>query len=180
MTRIFSFFISASMALLILACATEPPGHSRLPETGIWQQQVACRLGLAKPGPKAKDVEFWRGNVSRALGILDPAGHGPDPGSAEWRQAVNYKLFGDRAGKGHGITFVSATGDRLYAVFPDVETAIATHGGKTVTLSLARSASGARYTTAGDRVLWNKGERITYWQGEEIVFEGVRETACTP
>lgn len=55
---------------------------------------VACSCALVKDGADSaivcSDKWFWA--VEEKVRITDSQGHGPDPGSMEWRSAVEFKL----------------------------------------------------------------------------------------
>jgi hypothetical protein len=86
---------SLPMALLLAACspAPAPPsadvpavGSSAGPSTG-----TATTVGNA-PANLALGTAPWYAWVGQTLNISDGKGHGPDPGSNEWIQAVQETL----------------------------------------------------------------------------------------
>jgi hypothetical protein len=73
---------SLPLALLLAACSPSSP-------TSPQQQPEA---GQSAPANATLGSTEWYAWVSQTLGIDDGNGHGPDPGSAEWNQAVQRKL----------------------------------------------------------------------------------------
>lgn len=69
---------SLPLALLLAACSPSPPPSS--PPTAA---AVPANAALGSPE--------WLSWVDQSLAISDN-GHGPDPGSEEWNQAVQHKL----------------------------------------------------------------------------------------
>lgn len=66
------------------------------PGSRAWVNLVTDRLAIPRsPGVPAGSAA-WMAAVGRAAGVIDPAGHGPDAGSAEWYRAVDLKVFGPR------------------------------------------------------------------------------------
>lgn len=57
-------------------------GCAELPDTG--SEQAAAAPSLCTPA--------WYRAIERQLGTGDGAGHGPDPGSEEWRSTVEFRL----------------------------------------------------------------------------------------
>ena len=72
------------LLLLLTACSPTPPADTPAaapqPQAG---NTPPTNAALGSPG--------WYAWVDRTLGISDN-GHGPDPGSAEWNQAVQHNL----------------------------------------------------------------------------------------
>jgi hypothetical protein len=69
--------VTLPLALLLAACSPTPTPTSATTQNA----PVNTALGSAA----------WYTWVDRQLGIADD-GHGPEPGSAEWNQAVQHKL----------------------------------------------------------------------------------------
>lgn len=69
---------SLPLALLLAACSPAPS-----PPPPAAGQNAAANPALGSPA--------WYAWVDHSLGISDN-GHGPDPGSEEWNQAVQHKL----------------------------------------------------------------------------------------
>jgi hypothetical protein len=69
---------SLPLALLLAACSPTPT-----PPSPVAGQNAPANAALGSPA--------WYAWVDRTLGISDH-GHGPDPGSNEWDQAVQRKL----------------------------------------------------------------------------------------
>ena len=60
-------------------------------------------LGLAgcyATPPAHHDIgtSAWQHRVEQKIGIITPSGHGPDIGSDEWCQAVEFRLFNRQSG----------------------------------------------------------------------------------
>ncbi|MCD8528272.1 MAG: META domain-containing protein [Candidatus Pacebacteria bacterium] len=72
------------------------------------------------------------------------------------------------------IVFVNdALGASLSVIFQDNMALIQTTEGTSFPLMSISSASGARYTSEdGTLVLWNKGDSVTIFLNDEIIFEG--------
>jgi hypothetical protein len=76
-------------------------GHEEpdaLPAMGApaWNNLVDHRLGIRRRTQHAIGSPAWMEAVGRATGVADAAGHGPDPGTAEWHRAVDRAVFGER------------------------------------------------------------------------------------
>ena len=73
------FVASLPLALLLAACSPTPaPSHHAASPTA----PADATLGSAE----------WFAWVDRSLNIDDSNGHGTQPGSSEWNQAVQHKL----------------------------------------------------------------------------------------
>lgn len=72
------------LALLLAACSPSPPATDP-------PSAVAQPASESAPADATLGSPHWYAWVDRTLGISDN-GHGPDPGSAEWNQAVQRKL----------------------------------------------------------------------------------------
>lgn len=55
---------------------------------------AACQS--APPGMAVGDAE-WMAWAEQKAGVTDGHGHGPDHGSAEWCDALHYRVYGERA-----------------------------------------------------------------------------------
>jgi hypothetical protein len=76
---------SLPFALLLAACSPSSP-------TSPQQQPPQPEAGQSAPANATLGSAEWYAWVDHTLGIDDSNGHGPDPGSAEWNQAVQRKL----------------------------------------------------------------------------------------
>ncbi|MFC5742530.1 hypothetical protein [Dyella tabacisoli] len=70
---------SLSLTLLLAACSPSAPAPT---QQAAQPSPAHVTLGSAQ----------WYAWVDQTLGISDDSGHGPDPGSDEWNQAVQHKL----------------------------------------------------------------------------------------
>jgi hypothetical protein len=77
------FVACIPLLLLLTACSPTPPADA--PAT------LQAQAGNTPPANAALGSPAWFAWVDRTLGISDN-GHGPDPGSVEWNQAVQRKL----------------------------------------------------------------------------------------
>jgi len=109
-----------------------------------------------------------------ALAACTPA---PVPPATE-EQAAADQPFSDVAPDQVRIEarYVSATGERLVAVFDNTADTVTVTlpGGRTVTLPRAVSGSGARYSDGND-TFWDHHGEGTFTTGETIVFQGKAE-----
>jgi len=101
----------------------------------------------------------------------------PAPSAAEEKPAAD-QPFSDVAPDQVRIEarYVSATGERLVAVFDNAADAVTVTlpGGRTVTLPRAVSGSGARYSDGTD-TFWDHHGEGTFTTGETTVFQGKAE-----
>ncbi len=84
-----------------------------VPEAGSsgWMSELDRLVRLRQPGWSGGRLgsKAWMVAVAEAIGVYDALGHGPDPGSDEWRDALHHKLFavedpaGDEAEDPQGI-----------------------------------------------------------------------------
>lgn len=80
---------SAIAVLALAACSSPSPPDDQLPPaTPI----SAPHKTTAAPVDPTLGSPAWYAWVDKSLGISDGQGHGPDPGSQEWSQAVQRKL----------------------------------------------------------------------------------------
>ena len=68
-----------------------------IPEAGSagWMAELDRLVRLRQPGWAGgrPGSEVWMIAVAEAIGVYDSLGHGPDPGSDEWRDALHRKVF---------------------------------------------------------------------------------------
>lgn len=168
------------LLLLLSGCATPQPAAVADLGTRAWMEQVDRAVD-------ARDRDGWRPTlgsdawmlaVNRKLGVYDAQGHGPDLCSEEWARAIHRKAFGSEPPATIRVVYVSAAGERLQATYNNSRQSVTlTRAGRTVTLPLTVSASGARYSADGDEVFWNKGEAVTWWKDGKVIFQGDEDTA---
>jgi len=112
--------------------------------------------------------------VALGLAACTPA---PAPPAAE-EKATADDPFSDVAPDQVRIEarYVSATGERLVAVFDNAADTVTVTlpGGRTVTLPRAVSGSGARYSDGTD-TFWDHHGEGTFTTGETTVFQGKAE-----
>lgn len=76
----------------------------------------------------------------------------------------------------NSVTFYSASGEKVTATFGDNYVAFSSEIVGNMTLPQALSGSGARYADANEKVVfWNKGNEVTIYQDNKIVFSGSTE-----
>lgn len=165
------------LLLLLKGCAsTKDQG---IPEPGSvdWLKRVDA---VAKSEGNVIDSEIgsheWMQVIGRQYGIIDDAGHGPDPGSDEWNHALHYKVFSKQLYAAADKVYLSIDGERL-AVFLDDAAATATifFAGRKAVLPQSIAASGVRFNRDEDEIFWVKGRVATYWRQGQKIFEGVEE-----
>lgn len=74
----------------------QEPDWLPAPCSSAWKRLVDQRLRISDSSGPAIGSAQWMEVVGRKSGVTDTAGHGPDPGSTEWCQAVDDKVFGRR------------------------------------------------------------------------------------
>ena len=149
--------------------------------TSLWMERINCLAGLHLKTDRRLAIgsDEWMTLVSRMLGVYDTQGHGPDPGSKEWKRAIHRKAFDNGPQCIRGITYMSDTGERLHATYDQCRNSTTlVVNGRTVTLYRIVSASGAKYSSNEDEVFWNKGGSATYWKNGNIIFQGIEEIDC--
>jgi hypothetical protein len=73
---------------------------------------------LPTAAPLAPCSAAWYAHVEHRVGIADTQGHGPDPGSREWKLALEYQL-GVRDDEGFPDPASAAWCERIDALLPD-------------------------------------------------------------
>jgi membrane-bound inhibitor of C-type lysozyme len=144
-------------------------------------EKVNCLAGLHLMTDRRLDVGSteWMTLVSRILGVFDTQGHGPDPGSKEWKRAIHRKAFDKESRCIRGITYLSDTGTKLHATYDQcMDRTNLVVNGRIVTLYRIFSESGLKYNSREYGVFWNKGELATYWKNGKIIFHGVEKIDC--
>lgn len=83
--RIHPMFPVMAIALLGACSSPSAPGDSPV-------SALSAPVPRAAPTDATLGSPAWYAWVDKNLGISDGQGHGPDPGSEEWNQAVQRKL----------------------------------------------------------------------------------------
>lgn len=90
---------SLPMALLLAACTPAPVPPSAKAPAGAASAAPSADTAATTTSATANlalGTAPWYAWVDQTLNINDGRGHGPDPGSAEWNQAVQ-KMLGEEA-----------------------------------------------------------------------------------
>jgi heat shock protein HslJ len=74
------------------------------------------------------------------------------------------------------VTFYSASDEKATALFTHNDVTLTTESLGTITLTLNESSAGGLYTDENTAMtLWDRGDKITLWKGEEVLYEGYGE-----
>ncbi len=92
----------------------------------------------------------------------------------------SYEIIPDSEIAPETVSFYGASDEEVKATFHLDSVTVELPELGTVTLIQVESGSGSLYTNEDESItLWDKGDKITVWQGEEVVFEGYGEVPET-
>lgn len=172
------FILLLPLFFILAACASVKEQEIPVPGSTDWMEQVD--IAAKSQGSQVIDAEIgsheWLQAISHQYAINDRDGHGPDPGSDEWINALHYKIFSEQLFAIADKVYISIDGERLAVFFDETaETATILFSGRKVLLPQSVAASGVRFNRDENEVFWIKGSAATYWQQGEKVFEGAEE-----